>query len=157
MALINKQPYITPEMIEAWNEGGNDDISTYSYTMTDTSRYEKIAGGFKTIGKKCYVNIKLKLKISLNAPSAWNTNAYVDVGIADLPTPYGNGVQNLDITWTKKDGTREIYLCDGRARVYATAWQGGWIGALCAQANVSINGAESPEKYCHIVGAYDTV
>lgn len=60
-----------------------------SFSMTDTSRFERVNGGWKQVGKKCYVNILLKLKFNLTSASDVTTRLITtwQTYVTGLPIP----------------------------------------------------------------------
>ena len=145
-------------------KGGIPHISEMpSFTMDATDRFSRIAGGWKIVGKKCYVNILLKLNFAMQAvdfsQSIGEYDSHINTSSNKLPPIYNNGVSPLNAKFMEYDssvGNRYYRLSQGVASAYTL---GSKLGAEISIGTFkSIDGSVSGSDIrCIIYGEYDTV
>ena len=159
MSLINKEPYITPEMIAAWNAGGLPKISNMTpLPFSQNTRFETVLGGYTNRGGIVFIDAILKLKFSMIAYDPSTNSGEYDTYCASLPPLSGMDAVNINIEWLQDSNpvsTRKVRLTHGYATISQIAPTAGDYAALAVACLKAIDGT-SQNIWCHIHGYYCT-
>ena len=129
-----------------------------SYSMSATTRFTRVSGGYKIVDNKCYINVIYKLQFNLSSANTSLTRLWDSWGTftnsLSIPNPKNKMSRQLQITWVKKDPNDTTrYIPCSFGTVFVTAMANG-ATELTITSVENLDGTTDDIR-CIITGEYD--
>lgn len=100
MAIINKTPYITPEMMAEWSAGGgtSEKMADMTALPVYSSRVSRISGGYIKLGNKVIIDETMNITAGIGSAEGFYSFFYLGSAYSSI-RPNGNIVVPLLFTY----------------------------------------------------------
>lgn len=124
MSMVNKEPYITPEMIQSWSSGSGSGTSEKMADMTAlpvySSRCTRISGGYIKLNNKVIIDETFTITSGLGSGDGFYSFFYLGSTYSNI-RPNGNIVVPLLFTYWLEANSQPstIVVTNARLKRYA--------------------------------------